>query len=117
MLPLFGGKLKIVTARRRSARAARRRSTIAASRSASSVTRSSSGCMQARPEGQASSWREQMQALALAAPSERPPKTMEPIAPSSSGIATISVVSIGVRPWPDCAQASRVWNSVTKAEK
>ena len=45
------------------------------------------------------------------APSERPPNTIGPVAPSSSGMATMMVVSTGIRPRSEAPQASSVWNS------
>ena len=41
----------------------------------------------------------------------RPPKTIEPVAPSSSGMATIMVASTGSRPRGDAPHWSSVWNS------
>ena len=45
------------------------------------------------------------------AESERPPNTIGPVAPSSSGIATMIVVSTGIRPRSDAPHCSKVWNS------
>ena len=42
---------------------------------------------------------------------ERPPKTIGPVAPSSSGIATMMVASTGERPRSDASHCSSVWNS------
>jgi hypothetical protein len=44
-------------------------------------------------------------------PSARPPKTIEPVAPSSSGIATIIVASTGKRPRDEPCHCARLWNS------
>ena len=61
--------------------------------------------------------RAQMQLSAFSWDALRPPMTIDPTAPSSSGMATISVVSIGVRPCVEDCHPSRLWNSVTQAER
>jgi hypothetical protein len=50
-----------------------------------------------------------VQATCAALP--RPPKTIEPVAPSSSGMATIMVASTGSRPRSEPPHWSSVWNS------
>jgi hypothetical protein len=42
---------------------------------------------------------------------ERPPNTIGPVAPSSSGIATMMVDSTGSRPRSEASHCSSVWNS------
>ena len=48
--------------------------------------------------------------------SVRPPKTSGIVEPSSSGIATIIVLSTGIRPRSEPPQVSSVWNSTGIAE-
>jgi hypothetical protein len=48
--------------------------------------------------------------------SARPPMTMDPVAPSSSGRATMMVVSIGVSPRAFAPQSDRDWNSEANAQ-
>ena len=50
-----------------------------------------------------------VQAMCSALP--RPPNTIEPVAPSSSGIATIMVASTGNNPRDEPPHWSSVWNS------
>jgi magnesium chelatase subunit H len=52
---------------------------------------------------------------AQAAAVERPPNSSEPVPPSSSGIATMMVASIGIRPRSPSRHCSRVWNSTAWA--
>ena len=44
-------------------------------------------------------------------PSDRPPNTIGLTLPSSSGMATIKVLSNGANPSPDLPHDSSVWNS------
>ena len=44
-------------------------------------------------------------------PSDRPPKIIGPVAPSSSGIATMMVASTGSSPRSERRHCSSVWNS------
>ena len=48
-------------------------------------------------------------------PPARPPKTIEPVAPSSSGIATIIVASTGSSPRDEPCHCARLWNSTGSA--
>ena len=54
---------------------------------------------------------------ALPAASVRPPKTIGPVAPSSSGMATIIVASTGSRPRSEPPHCSSVWNSTGVAAR
>ncbi len=111
VLPAFGGKLKTTAARRRSARSLRRRSTSLPTRAASASARSEQVCMSWSCSAALKvQWRSQpLQAVPAA--SLRPPKTIGPVQPSSSGMAIIIVASTGSRPRPESPQVSSVWNS------
>ena len=115
MLPAFGGKLKIVSATLRLARSLWRSATSFSIRPASTSTLSGCALMQERPLGQVPRLRAQTHGWVPVAFSVRPPNTIVPVAPSSSGIATMMVVSIGIRPRSESSQRSIDWNSVTCA--
>ena len=68
------------------------------------------GCIRAARRAARMSTRAQPVQAALPR-SERPPNTIGPVAPSSSGIATIMVASTGIRPRSDAPHCSSVWNS------
>ena len=90
VLPAFGGKLNSTIATLRSARSARRSATSLATRAASISARSVQTCMSRALSlpGKCSRGRSR---AGHAGASERPPKTIGPVAPSSSGMATIMV--------------------------
>ena len=111
VLPALGGKLNSTTATLRSARCLRRRATSLSTRAASISARSTQVCM-SRPRLDGGNTQPRWQPVQVApAESERPPKTIELVAPSSSGIATMIVDSTGSRPRSEAAHCSRVWNS------
>ena len=99
--PAFGGKLNSAIASLRSLRADLRSWICLSTRRASMLARSGWTCMSRT--WPSSAW------------IDRPPNTIEPVAPSSSGSATIIVASTGSRPFSDCFQDSMVWNSTACA--
>ena len=110
-LPALGGKLKSTMPTRRSTRSVRRSATSLATRAASISARSGQECIARAPSIGKEHAREQPVQVPPAE-SERPPKTIGLVAPSSSGIATMMVVSTGIRPRSEAPHCSRVWNSV-----
>ena len=119
MLPALGGKLKTTTATLRSARWLRRRvtrrSTLAASICARSGQVAMSCCtLRALPLCScALSWPPKVQRWShpvqvTPAPPGRPPKTVGLVAPSSSGMATMMVLSTGSKPRSEPPHWSRV---------
>jgi hypothetical protein len=116
--PALGGKLNTTSATLRSARCERRSATSRPTRAASMSARSGQLNMSwpdsADASFEAGAWKVQarsqpVQATCAALP--RPPNTIEPVAPSSSGIATIIVASTGSRPRSEPPHWSRLWNS------
>ena len=111
VLPALGGKLKSTAATLRSARSLRRRSTSLPTRAASASARSVQVCMSwscsacLKVQLRSQPWQ------AAPAASLRPPKTIGPVQPSSSGMAIIIVASTGSRPRSEPPQDSSVWNS------
>ena len=101
--PAFGGKLKRTMASFRSATGVRRSATMRPTRAASIAARSG--------------WARMSRPCSGPAPVERPPNTIGPVDPSSSGIATIMVASTGIRPRSDDSHCSRVWNSTACAAR
>jgi hypothetical protein len=99
--PAFGGKLNSTMASLRSARAVLRSVTSLSTRAASTSVRSGAELM--------------LRLLPLT--SDRPPKTIGPVAPSSSGIATMMVASTGIRPRSLDSHCSSVWNSTACAAR
>ena len=98
VLPALGGKLKITAATLRCARSARRRSISLPTRAASMSARSMQLCMSCDSATflNVQPCEQPVQAMCSALP--RPPNTIDPVAPSSSGIATIIVASTGSSP-------------------
>jgi hypothetical protein len=109
--PAFGGKLNTTAATLRCARSERRRSTSLPTRAASASARSTQLCMSwaSATFSNLQAWAQPVQAMCWELP--RPPNTIEPVAPSSSGMATIIVASTGNRPRGDAPHWSSVWNS------
>jgi hypothetical protein len=105
--PELGGKLKMVMAMRRSARAARRRAISLATLPASAAARSGSPRM---------AWiGPVISFFGVDGAALRPPNTLGQIAPSSSGRATIIVASSGTSPVRRARHSSIVWNSTAWA--
>ena len=123
MLPALGGKLKTTNATLRCPRSLRRSVTSRSTRAASICARSGqvamSCCTLRMPPGAASgaeSWPVKVQRWSqpvqvTPGPPGRPPKTVGLVAPSSSGMATMMVLSTGSRPRSEPPHWSRVWNS------
>ena len=98
--PAFGGKLNKTTAILRSARSDLRNLTNFSTRAATASARSVWDTI---------SWR--LCPSVTLADSERPPNTIAPVAPSSSGREIIIVDSIGNKPRSESCHCSMVWNS------
>ena len=94
VLPAFGGKLNSTSATLRAAVGVWRRSIRRSTRAASALARSGCGCISRE-------WSD-------GASAERPPKTIGPVEPSSSGMATIIVASTGISPRSEDCHCSSV---------